>query len=903
MCEPETRVGDERKRRDGDRAEHELGEIAGLQSTDDIIAQAATADERGERRRRDHLDGGSPHADGDNRKRERPTHAHSDLPLRHPGSARRLERSARDRPQSDIGVDEDRREREHDEREERRPKAETEQRQREREDRERGDDAKAPCQREQQSARQRVVGGDPRERDPDRKGKHECGTRQRDVRAEVSDEVGAQMPNPAKIMLSGSQVGSELRSAVAAPIALDDPSLYINRETSWLEFNERVLEEALDERNPLLERLKFIAIYGTNLDEFFMIRIAGLMQQLAAEVHKRSDDGHSPEEQLEMVGLRLRRSLARMTDCLQNQLFPTLERHGIRILSYEQLDTSTARAMRRYFEERVFPVLTPLAIDKGHPFPYISNLSISLAVELEETTPDGPIHYVARVKVPGSLPRFVPVESAPRGQRWFVMLEDIIAHNLEALFPGLRVCDSYLFRVTRDADLDLQEDEADDLLRAIESELRKRRFGEPVRLEIDPSMPDALRHMVLEALELDRGDCYEVDGMLGTSDLMTLASIDEPDLHDPPFTPAIPKRLIGQIDIFAAIREGDVLLHHPYESFDPVVHFVKQAAADPDVLAIKQTLYRTSGNSPVVGALLDAVGNGKQVAALIELKARFDEENNIHWARTLEREGVHVVYGIANLKTHSKVTLVVRNEPDGIRRYMHFGTGNYNDKTARIYTDLSMFTCRADLGADATQLFNALTGFSKADHYEQLLVAPVGLRSGFMELIERETDHALAGRPAGIVAKLNAISDAGIVQGLYRASRAGVPIELIVRGMCVLRPGIPGVSETIQVRSIVGRFLEHSRMFVFTNGGEREVYIGSADWMGRNLDRRVETVVPVLDPVLGDVICSEILDVLLADNVKSRVLHPDGSYERRGILPGEERVDAQQILLKRYQTV
>ncbi len=705
-------------------------------------------------------------------------------------------------------------------------------------------------------------------------------------------------------MLTGSQVGSELRPAeVPAPIALDDPSLYINRETSWLEFNDRVLEEALDERNPLLERLKFIAIYGTNLDEFFMIRIAGLMQQLAAEVHKRSDDGHTPEEQLDLVSRHLRRSLARMTDCLKNHLFPSLARHGVRILGLEQLDAATTRTLRRYFEDRVFPVLTPLAIDKGHPFPYISNLSISLAVELEEDTLEGPVHYFARVKVPGSLPRFVPIDSAPPGQRWFVMLEDIIAHNLEALFPGLRVTASYLFRVTRDADLDLQEDEADDLLRAIESELRKRRFGEPVRLEVEPSMPEDLRRKLREALELDRGDCYEVDGMMGTESLWTLVNIDEPDLHDPPFTPAFPKRLIGQTDMFAVIREGDLLLHHPYESFDPVVQFVQQAASDPNVLAIKQTLYRTSGNSPVVGALVDAAENGKQVAALIELKARFDEENNIHWARMLERVGVHVVYGLAGLKTHAKVTLVVRDEPDGIRRYMHFGTGNYNDKTARTYTDLSLFTCRADLGADATQLFNALTGFSKMDSYEQLMVAPFGLRTGFEELIDRETEHAEAGRPSRIVAKLNAISDAGIVQALYRASRAGVPIDLMVRGMCVLRPGIPGVSETIRVSSIVGRFLEHSRMFVFANGGQREVYIGSADWMGRNLDRRVEAVVPVLDPLLGELICTDILDVLLTDNVKARVLRPDGSYERRRILPGEERVEAQQIFLKRYQTV
>ncbi|GAC1580783.1 MAG: polyphosphate kinase 1 [Candidatus Elarobacter sp.] len=706
-------------------------------------------------------------------------------------------------------------------------------------------------------------------------------------------------------MLTGSQVASELRPSPApAPLPLDDPSLYINRETSWLEFNDRVLEEALDERNPLLERLKFVAIYGTNLDEFFMIRIAGLMQQLAAEVHKRSDDGRTPEEQLDLVSQKLRRSLARITECLEHQLFPALERHGIRVLGVDQLDTATKRAMRRYFEERVFPVLTPLAIDKAHPFPYISNLSISLAVELEEPgAADGPAHLFARVKVPGSLPRFVPVESAPPGQRWFVMLEDIIAHHLDALFPGLRISASYVFRVTRDADLDLQEDEADDLLRAIESELRKRRFGEPVRIEVEPEMPQALRAKLLEALELDGGDCYEVDGMMGTADLWTLVNLPDPDLHDPPFTPAVPKRLIGQTDLFAAIREGDLLLHHPYESFDPVVQFVQQAASDPNVLAIKQTLYRTSGNSPVVGALADAAENGKQVAALIELKARFDEENNIHWARTLERVGVHVVYGVAGLKTHAKVTLVVRNEADGIRRYMHFGTGNYNDKTARTYTDLSLFTCRADLGSDATQLFNALTGFSKADNYERLLVAPVGLRTGFEELIDRETEHAKAGRPCGIIAKLNAISDAGIVQALYRASRAGVPIDLLVRGMCVLRPGIPGVSETIRVRSIVGRFLEHSRMYVFKNGGETEAFLGSADWMGRNLDRRVETVVPVLDSVLVETICTDVLDVLLADNVKARILRSDGGYERRGILPGEQRVEAQQIFLERYQAL
>jgi polyphosphate kinase len=705
-------------------------------------------------------------------------------------------------------------------------------------------------------------------------------------------------------MITGSDGDVALHpEAPADPIALYDPALYISRELAWIEFNNRVLEEALDERNPLLERLKFIAIFSTNLDEYFMIRVAALKQQVEAEIHKRSDDGKLPEEQLAAIFGALHVSLDRQMRCLDQQILPALERHGIRILPYDQLDNKTRALMHRYFDERVFPVLTPLAIDQSHPFPYISNLSLSLAVELEEKSRAEPAGYFARVKVPGSLPRFVPVETAPAGQRWFVMLEDLIANNLGALFPGMNIKSAYGFRVTRDADLDLQEDEADDLLRAIESELRKRRFGEPVRLEVGHGMPAHLQARLLEALSLSAVDCYEIDGMLATSEVWTLVNIDEPGLHDPPFTPAIPKRLIGTTDLFAAIREGDLLLHHPYESFDPVVQFVDQAANDPDVLAIKQTLYRTSGNSPVVGALIDAAENGKQVATLIELKARFDEENNIHWARNLERVGAHVIYGLAGLKTHAKVTLIVRNEPEGIRRYMHFGTGNYNDKTAKVYTDLSLFTCRTELGSDVTQLFNALTGFSKADAYEELLVAPVGLRPGFIALIDRETENAVAGRPAGIRAKLNAITDAGIVRALYRASQAGVPIDLIVRGMCVLRPGIPGVSETIRVRSVVGRFLEHSRIFSFANAGEREIFIGSADWMGRNLDRRVETVVPVLDPLLGDMIEHDILDLMMADNVKSRVLHSDGTYERRGVLPGEKRVDAQQTMLRFYQAV
>ena len=683
--------------------------------------------------------------------------------------------------------------------------------------------------------------------------------------------------------------------------SLDDPSLFFSRELSWLEFNDRVLEEALDERNPLLERLKFVAIFSTNLDEYFMIRVAALKQQIAAEVHKRSNDGRLPLEQLMAISERLRRSLVRLGAFLREDLFPALERAGIAILRYDALSPKQRDELTTLFETRVFPVLTPLAVDQGHPFPYISNLSLSLGVEMFELTDDGPRMHFARVKVPASLPRLVPVTSDDGTH--FVLLEDIIARHLDALFPGMEIRASYCFRVTRDADLDLQEDEADDLLRMIESELRKRRFGEPVRLEVEGTMPEHLRAMLLEALSLEDVDLYTIDGMLGPSSLFALVGLDRPELHDPPFTPAIPKRLVGETDIFAAIREGDLLLHHPYDSFDPVVQFVQQAANDPHVLAIKQTLYRTSGNSPIVNALVEAAENGKQVAALIELKARFDEENNIHWARNLERVGAHVVYGFPGLKVHAKVILVVRDEPDGIRRYVHFGTGNYNDKTAKIYTDLSLFTCRPEHGRDVTHLFNRLTGFSKATRYERLLVAPTTLRTGITDLIEREAEHARAGRPAGIVGKLNAISDARMVRSFYRASQAGVPIDLIVRGMCELRPAIPDVSETIRVRSIVGRFLEHSRIFIFENGGEREVYMGSADLMGRNLDRRVETIVPVLDEAIRDHICRGIIDVLEEDNQKTRYLQADGTYVRRMPRDGEPSLNAHELLLDAAKAV
>ena len=702
-------------------------------------------------------------------------------------------------------------------------------------------------------------------------------------------------------MLSRTEI--RVPGEVATPPPLDDPSLYISRELSWLEFNDRVLEEALDDRTPLLERVKFVSIYGTNLDEYFMIRVAALKQQIEAQIFRRSEDGRTPSEHLLAISERLRISLGRQMHLLNDTLLPALSEHGIKVKRISELSEEQQVNLERAFDDRVFPVLTPLAVDQGHPFPYISNLSLSLAVELEEVTADGIELHFARVKIPQTLPRFVPVDPVPEGEQWFVMLEDLIAHHLNALFPGMEVRDSYLFRVTRDADLDLQEDEADDLLAAIESELQKRRFGEPVRLEIERGMPDYIRDLLLNALQLTSTDSYEIEGLMGLGALWTIVNLpDHPQLHDPPFTPAIPKRLIGVTDMFAAIREADIVLHHPYESFDPVVQFVRQAAEDERVLAIKATLYRTSGkNSPIVAALLDAAENEKQVAVLIELKARFDEENNIEWARRLERAGVHVVYGFAGLKTHAKATLIVREEEDGIRRYMHFGTGNYNEKSARLYTDLSLFTARPELGADVTQLFNALTGFAKITDYEDLLVAPVNLRRELTQLIERETEHARAGRASGIRAKLNAITDGEMVRALYRASQAGVPIDLFVRGMCVVRPGVPGVSETIRVRSIVGRFLEHSRMLAFENGGDREIFVGSADWMGRNLDRRVETMVPVLDPLLAETIYGQIMAIIAADNVKARELQPDGTYRR--LRPdGKMPVNAQQVFLTQAQT-
>ncbi|HVA37370.1 MAG TPA: polyphosphate kinase 1 [Candidatus Dormibacteraeota bacterium] len=683
--------------------------------------------------------------------------------------------------------------------------------------------------------------------------------------------------------------GAELRRPRdRAELDLDDPTLYFSRELSWLAFNARVLDEAFDPQHPLLERLKFCAIFATNLDEFFMIRVAGLKQQIDAGVVRPSDDGILPADHLRLIRENLDPLVERQVGALQDELLPALASHGVALVSHDDLRPADRGGLRRYFDDQVFAVLTPLAVDPGHPFPYISNLSLSLAVEIEDPSGDHERTHFARVKVPQVLPRFIPLEPQPGAPHRFALLEDVIGDNLGDLFPGMRVRSWYRFRVTRNADLDLQEDEADDLLEMVESELRKRRFGAAVRLEVDTRMPERMLALLMDGIEVEEQDVYRVDGPLAVGDFMALASLDVPELRDKPFSPAVPARFHGLTDFFAAIRENDVLLHHPYDSFDPVVQFVQEAADDPQVLAIKQTLYRTSGDSPVVRALMEAVENGKQVAALVELKARFDEENNIHWARNLERAGVHVVYGLVGLKTHCKTTLVVRKEDDGLRRYVHIGTGNYNDKTARVYTDLSYFTCRADIGADVTDLFNYLTGFSRREQYRKLLVAPINLRASVIELIEREAEHARRGRVARIVAKMNAVTDHAVIRALYAASQAGVEIDLIVRGMCVLRPGIPGVSERIRVISIVGRFLEHSRAWCFANGGEVQVYLGSADWMGRNLDRRVEVMTPIEDAALRAWICGTFVNVFLEDDVMARELQRDGRYVRRRPEPGAE---------------
>ena len=676
-----------------------------------------------------------------------------------------------------------------------------------------------------------------------------------------------------------------------------DPALYINRELSWLEFNQRVLDEARDPRHPILERIKFLSIVSSNLDEFFMIRVAGIREQILADVVEYSPDGRVPAEQINAIHGRVASMLLEMSDCFWHDLHPKLAAAGIHLLSMREVTKDEDRVLADLFAREIYPVLTPLAFDPGHPFPYISNLSLNLAVVV--VSPNGEERF-ARLKVPDVLPRLVPIPAADDDHRTlrFVWLEDLIARNVSMLFPGMAVKESYLFRVTRNADIEIQEDEAEDLIRSIEESIRLRRFGSVVRVGVEKTMPQRIKDILVENLEVTPDDVYDVTPPLGISHLMQLLKIPRPELKDPSYHPASILTEEDAEDIFSAIRRGDVLLHHPYDSFNPVVQFIKAAAADPNVLAIKQTLYRIGKESPLVPLFIQAAESGKQVAVLVELKARFDEENNIGWAKQLERAGIHVVYGLVGLKTHGKLALVVRKEQDRLRRYVHLGTGNYNPVTAKVYTDLSYFTCRDEITQDATEVFNFLTGYSQRESYRKLAVAPVNLRAKLSSLIEREMDNAKQGREARLIFKMNSLTDVNLIVRLYEASKAGVKIELIVRGICSLRPGVKGVSENIRVISIVGRFLEHSRVFYTANDGHPEIYLSSADIMGRNLDRRVELMFPIDDQVMAAAIKREVLDTALRDNVRARILQPDGSYLRVTPTEGTQPFDSQGALLQ-----
>ena len=679
---------------------------------------------------------------------------------------------------------------------------------------------------------------------------------------------------------------------------LNDRSLYFNREISWLAFNHRVLEEALDPAWPLLERLKFLCIFQSNLDEFFMIRVSGLHEQLEAAVTERSADGLSAQEQLRLISETARRDCELATSTLTSDVLLNLRAEGVRVLTWEELEVDSRKELSGYFENVVFPVLTPLAFDPAHPFPFLSNLSLSLAVELSAKDDDKK-PFFARVKVPPSLPRLVPVTGASEADADFLLMEDLIEAHLSSLFPGMKIRGASAFRVTRDADFDLREEEAGDLLRTVAENVRQRRFGAAIRLEVDGRCPEAVRELLRTQLELDSEDVYEIAGPLGTSDFLALLRLDRPSLKDADFLPASRGFFADANAGFEAIRQKDILLHQPYDSFDPVQRFLEGSAEDPDVLAIKMTLYRTGTDSPIVAALARAAENGKQVAVLVELQARFDEEKNIQWARSLERAGVHVAYGVEGLKTHAKIALVVRREGSTMRRYVHIGTGNYNRMTSRVYTDLGLFTARAEFGHDASELFNFLTGFSKRTRYKRLTVAPFNLHEKVLALIERETEKAQQGKPASITAKMNSLVDPRVIRALYRASMAGVPVLLGVRGICCLRPGVPGVSDNIRVASVVGRFLEHSRAFAFGVGDEEEVFISSADWMPRNFFRRVELMTPILDAQAREKIRQEVFEPLWLDNSRARDLGSDGSYVRRTPAPGATAVDAQHLLLDR----
>ncbi|MEK6279344.1 MAG: polyphosphate kinase 1 [Acidobacteriota bacterium] len=669
-----------------------------------------------------------------------------------------------------------------------------------------------------------------------------------------------------------------------------------NRDLSQLEFFRRVLEEAADESLPPLERLKFLAVFNSNLDEFFMVRVSGLKEMLDIKDILPMPGELSPIEQLKVIRERVLPMVNHQVECLRDHVLPELAKQGIEIVSYESLSPKDKKALNHYFIKNVFRVLTPLAVDPAHPFPHIANQSLNIGLTVEtETIPGeevtlGSAPRFVRIKVPPVVPRLVQVGG--EGHR-FVLLEELIEANLHAIFPRMRLSKAHMFRVTRDADVEIRDDKAADLLDLIKESLRERRFGQTVRLEVTATMPPVMVRYLTESLGIEPDDVYVLDGILGVGDLMELYGVDRADLRDKPIRMTLPAPLTSKRHYFDAIKKQDILLHHPYTCYTSVTDFIEAAAKDPKVLAIKICLYRTGKNSPIPKALIEASERGKQVTAVVEIKARFDEENNMEWAARLVEAGVHVVYGLVNLKTHSKVALVVRREEHGLQTYVHVATGNYNPTTSKVYTDLGLLTADSEIGDDATDLFNFMTGFSRQREYTRLLVAPVNLRERMLKLIERETDHAQAGRPAHIMAKINRLTDLEIIDALYKASQVGVKIDLIVRGSCMLRPGVPGLSETIHVRSVVGQLLEHSRIFYFANGGDEEVYIGSADWMKRNLDRRVEVVTPILDPDLRRYLKDVVLAAYLKDNVKARILNQEGFYDRVPIGPGEAPFNSQ----------
>jgi polyphosphate kinase len=692
--------------------------------------------------------------------------------------------------------------------------------------------------------------------------------------------------------------GDKPMQAVAEPpsVSLDDPSLYLNRELSWLEFNRRVLEEAHDPQVPLLERLKFLAIFGSNLDEFYMVRVGGLQQKVQAGIGFGSGADHLPvKEQLERISQVVRKMVDESYHCWQEDVLPSLEREGIVLRGLKELTDADRKHLREVFRSQIFPVLTPLAVDPGHPFPHLLNKSLNLAVLLQRPGQEGKLFAV--VQVPAVLPRFVSLPSE-KGDV-FTPLETVIRIHLPELFGGMALEHATVFRVTRNSDFEIDDDEVEDLLKTIEEEVRKRRRGAAVRLEIEANAPTEVEQLLTTALDLDPSDVYRIPALLDLTGLFQIHSLPGyPQLRDPQFVPQPVPEFSQAANPWTAIRTRDILVHHPYESFSHVLDFIEAAASDERVLAIKQTLYRTSSDSPIVRALQRAADNGKQVTAVIELKARLDEERNIVWARELEKAGVHVVFGFVGLKTHCKVSLVVRREEDGIRRYVHLSSGNYNPQTARIYTDLGFFTCNPDFCDDASALFNYLTGYSQLPQWRKLVVAPSRLQAFFLEKIEQEIALQKSGRGGRITAKMNGLLEPLIVQALYRASQAGVRIDLICRGICALRPGLPGVSDNIRVISIVDRFLEHSRIFFFGNGGDPQVYTGSADWMDRNLSRRVEVIFPVEQPELKQRLIQEILTTSLVDNTKARELLPDGSYRRIKPESGQPRIRSQERFME-----